>query len=317
MSKDQISDPIIDQAVQWHIRLQEADVAPEAWTDFAQWLEQDALHNLAYDRVTATDHDLGSWAAVQKPSIENLPLEAANDEPARRSWFGYGAMGLAASFLLAILLWPQLSAPEFRTISTVPGQTEIVELEDGSRIEINGDSKVVLKPADPRYARLDRGEAIFYVEHDARNPFTVLSGNYKLVDRGTIFNVKNTEQEFSIGVSEGAVLLTGKQKLVDIQAGKVLTIAKDGSAVLKNTEPANIGTWTKRQLVYDLVPIESLVADVNRSIGISITIDRSIAGRQFSGTIQLQDDPDQMIGQLEQLLDVTAQDTKPGWRLTR
>lgn len=317
MSKEQIPDSTMDQAMQWHIRLQESDVATETWTDFAQWLDQDAMHNLAYDRVTATEHDLETWAEAQKTGTENLLPEPANDEPTRRSWFGYGAMGLAASLLLTIILWPQFSGPQFRTIATEPGQTEIVELEDGSRIEINGDSKVILNPDDPRYARLDHGEAIFYVEHDARNPFTVFSGNYELVDRGTIFNVQNTDQEFSVGVSEGAVLLKGEQKLVDIQAGKILTIAKDGSAALKNIEPANIGTWTKRQLIYDLVPIGTLIADVNRNMGMSITIDPSLSSQKFSGTIQMSDDRDQVIQQLEQLLDANAQDTERGWHLKR
>lgn len=317
MSKEKIPVLIMEQAAQWHIQLQDPDVTTETWADFAQWLAQDARHNLAYDQFTEIDQDLESWVETQQQNTKVALPYPANDEPSRSSWFGYGALGLVASILLTFTFWSQISAPQFRIITTEPGQTEVVELEDGSRIEINGDSEIKLKPDDPRFAQLDRGEAIFYVEHDARNSFIVYSGKYELVDRGTIFNVQNTDQTFSVGVSEGAVLLKGEQKLVDIQAGKVLTIGKDGNASLKSIEPANIGTWTKRQLIYDLVPIATLIADVNRNMGMSITVDPSLSNRQFSGTIQMSDDRDLVIEQLEQLLEANAQDTEQGWHLTR
>ena len=308
---------MMDAALQWHIRLQEPEVSTDIWTEFAVWLAQDERHNLAYDAITQSDHELEPWVETQRVDTGHAEPVAANNNRLNPRWFSYGGIGLAASVLLTIFLWPLVSGPEIRNIKTDPGQTQIVELEDGSRIHINGDSEISLKSDGSRYAELQRGEAIFYVVHDAGNPFTVISNEYELIDRGTIFNVKQAEGEISIDVSEGAVLLKGKNKLVDIQAGKSLTIGNDGKAVLKTITLANVGSWTRGQLVYDLASVSKVVEDVNRSTGMTLTVDPAVAGRQFSGTIQLEDEPDKLLKQLELLLKLRAQETESGWHLTR
>lgn len=315
--RDEITDELLDIALHWHIKLQPSEVPAKTSAEFAAWLKQDDRHNKAYDIVTQSDSDLEEWAKFERANDSIEEPTAANDDRPFVRWLCYGGLGVAASILLVIFLWPQMSATQFRTIATDPGETQVVELKDGSRVHVNGDSEIKLKADESRYAEVLRGEAIFYVKHDAGDPFAVFSGGYELIDRGTIFNVKQEEGAISVGVSEGAVLLKGQQKLVDIQAGKILTINKDGEAKLKSTTLSNVGSWTRGQLVYDLVPISSVITDINRGTKLNLSIDPEAAKMQFSGTIQLQDNPDQMIVDLEKLLGLKAADTDTGWHLTR
>jgi transmembrane sensor len=326
MNSASIPDNVMEHALQWHLRVNAPDASAETWTAFAEWMAADPLHNEAYDHISLLEADLDEWSTLQREGEKSASAGAAsaqanlshdNDDEPRRRWFAYGGLGLAASILLTVILWPQLSGPQFQTITTQPGQTEIVEMGEGSRIHINGDSEVIIEPGNDRFAQLERGEAIFYVEHDARNPFTVHSGKYKLIDRGTIFNVRRTEQEFSVGVSEGVVIFRDDQKMIQIDSGKMLSISATGGGVLKPIDLAQVDGWTRRQLSYDMAPIGTVIADINRNTGLAISVDPSIAAQTFSGTIQLQDDSENMIDQLEQLLDLDAQDTKPGWLLTR
>src|SRR3546814_9914530 len=73
---------------------------------------------------------------------------------------------------------PDPSAPY--TIATVPGARRTIDLADGSRIELNGDTRITLDKAAPRFASLDRGEAMFHVRHDDSDPFVVMVGDDKL-----------------------------------------------------------------------------------------------------------------------------------------
>ncbi|MEH6758877.1 MAG: FecR domain-containing protein [Parasphingorhabdus sp.] len=326
MNNKVIPNTILSEALQWHLRVSEPDASAEIWTGLADWLAQDKLHNDAYDYVSHADADLNEWAELQTADVELVPANVDdavfsthndNDDQTRQRWYTYGGLGLAASIILSIILWPQLSAPRYETIITKPGQTQIVQMGEGSRIHVNGDSEVTITKGNNRFAKLERGEAKFYVKHDARNPFTVLSGKFELVDQGTIFNVKRTPREFSVGVSEGAVTFRSDQKLVEISRGKMLSIGRTGGAVLKPIDPSYIGEWTRKQLTYDIAPIATVIADINRNTGLVVAIDPSITGRTFSGTIQLNDDPEKLMTQLEQLLDLDAQDTKQGWLLTQ
>lgn len=321
MSSEPIPENIMEQALQWHLRINAPDASADIWTAFSEWMAEDPQHNEAYDKVSLSDADLDEWTELQERGasgdVEQPVLAHDNDDRLGRNWFAYGGLGLAASIILTVILWPQLSGSRFQTITTEPGQTEIVEMGEGSRIHINGDSEVIIEPGNDRFAQLERGEALFYVEHDARNPFTVHSGKYKLIDRGTIFNVRKTEKEFSVGVSEGIVIFRDDQKIVQVDSGKILLVRNTGGGVLKPIDPAQVDGWTRKQLSYDMAPLGTVIADINRNTGLAISLDGSVADQTFSGTIQVRDDPGLMMEQLEQLLDMDAQDTKPGWLLTR
>src|SRR3546814_6237810 len=83
-------------------------------------------------------------------------------------WFG-GAV--AAALVGAISLQGLGLFGGTNPIETAPGEHRTVTLADGSTIAINGASRLVLDDDRQRFARLERGEAMFHVVHKDDEPF--------------------------------------------------------------------------------------------------------------------------------------------------
>jgi transmembrane sensor len=83
-----------------------------------------------------------------------------------------------------------------RPYATAIGQRQTVNLEDGSSITLNTQSRVsVLFGPREREVRLLTGEVFFHVAHDPDRPFRVFSNGILLEDLGTDFNVYNYRSE--------------------------------------------------------------------------------------------------------------------------
>lgn len=93
---------------------------------------------------------------------------------------------------------------------TKPGEMRVVELADGSSIQLSGGSRVeVTLGPDGREARLEAGEAYFDVTHDPSKPFTVRAGATDVRILGTAFDINLTRGQVSLAVYRGAVRFAG------------------------------------------------------------------------------------------------------------
>jgi transmembrane sensor len=127
--------------------------------------------------------------------------------PTRRWRRMAGAGGvLAAGLALALFMGPKMGPGSSRyQIVTAPGESRTVQLDADTQITLNGDTQMVFDHKDARFARLDHGEALFAVRHDAQHPFTLELNASKVVDVGTLFNVVSLPDQTRIAVAEGAV----------------------------------------------------------------------------------------------------------------
>ena len=92
------------------------------------------------------------------------------------------------------------------SVSTPLGVKSDVVLPDGSRVRLNGGTRIVY-PAlfgDERRVEVD-GEAYFEVEHDARRPFVVVTGQVVSTVLGTTFNVHaySEDENYQITLATG------------------------------------------------------------------------------------------------------------------
>jgi transmembrane sensor len=70
------------------------------------------------------------------------------------------------------------------------GEREYVELRDGSVVELNSETRIVVNySSDKRSITLQTGEVLFNVKHDSTRPFTVRTGRSVIEDAGTVFDV--------------------------------------------------------------------------------------------------------------------------------
>ena len=306
----------LDQAIAWHIKLSDAPSAND-WALFTVWLETDITHNLAYDQVCDADFRLSEINGSRSVRNDNI-VDNKDDPGTHRAWKLPAILisGLAAALLFVSFIWPQMSGSNLSTIVTKPGETRTIAIDSSTKIEMNGDTRLTVDDASPRFARLDKGEALFTVRHDMENPFIVQTGPYILKDVGTTFNVKRVGDRLNVSVAEGAIVLNPAQEAIQLGRGKFLSVTDGGQAVIGNVPEDVVGAWRARMLSYNDVSVTEIMNDITRRTGTSIDLDPSLGQKRFTGTIAVNEDQIILRNQLQELLGVQVKVTDGRWLVT-
>lgn len=283
-----IGGDIVDQAIGWHIRQNEM-TAPD-WHDFVAWLEADAAHAEAFDRISLDQTLLSAQPAI----AASAPPVAANDifetpAPRRRRWM-WTVGGTAVAAGLVALLMPIALAPasEPYWLDTKPGQRQDVVLADGTRIEVSGGSRLQLDRRNPRLASLETGEATFHVRHNERDPFTLRSGDLTVRDVGTVFNVAREGRRLDVQVAEGAVLFQPDREAVKLTPGLALSAREDlGRVTLAHVAVDTIGGWRSGRLAFAGEPLAHVADTIRRLYGTNLVLDPDLSVRPFTGMVRL------------------------------
>jgi transmembrane sensor len=301
---------IREEAAAWAVRV--ADPAFDDWDGFTAWLESDPAHAEAYDHMAAS---VAEAAETMKAAGEEAPACApANDdmpEPPTfsRRWLG-GA--IAASLLVAAFLglWPGEGGTY--TIETAPGSLRTVNLPDGGSIALAGGSRIELDRDNPRFARLDHGRALFTIVHDEADPFVLLAGEDRLVDAGTVFDVKLGDAGLAVSVAEGAVIFNPSAEAARIEPGQLLTASAGASGyVVSEIAPEQVGEWQEGRLTFADASLDEVAADLTSATGLRFTAAPG-SGGGISGSLlvdPIKDNP----RSLGPLLGVGVRAANGGW----
>lgn len=300
----------IEEAIGWTVRLR--DASAEDWRAFTEWLEADPGHLSAYDEVQRTDAALGQLPPRRRAVVAGPPPAQAPVR-SRRGWLVGGGLAAAVAGVITTVV---VQAPAAYALETRPGETRSVQLADGSRIDLNGGSRLVLDRKDDRVATLEKGEALFTVVHDERRPFEVRVGDDVLQDIGTVFAVLHEGGATEVAVAEGAVVYNPKGEAVRIDPGRKLSEMGGDRVVLAQVEPASVGAWRDRRLSYSGAPLSRVAADLRRNLGVPVEVDGRLAERRFTGLVQLDGRPELVFERLSALLGVRAVRSGGGWTLT-
>lgn len=314
------SDPtpaIRAEAITWHIRLRE-DHADD-WDAFTDWLERDPRHSTAYDVVALGDAE----ATPAFTEWSRSPVALTNDNrPVRkppqlhRRWI-IGGLGAAAAAAGLLVFSPMVSPQtDYYDVTTASGEQRVVTLAGGDRIALNGETRIHLDRNNPRFASLVQGEAAFTIVHDPKSPFVLLVGNNRVEDVGTAFNVIRDLSGHRVEVSEGSILYNPKGERIALSAGQALTSkTKERRIVLTRKPATKIGGWQRGRLSYRSEALAVVAADLARNLGTTISVEPAIAGRSFTGTIEIDRNESRMFARLARLLDVDVRRGPRGWTL--
>lgn len=299
---------IDEQALDWVIRTRDPDFSD--WEAFTLWLEADPVHAQAYDTAMAWDDGLAL------PPARALPIPA-NDpgEPGWRRWRAAG-LGAVAAGLLGIVTYNAMPHADPYTVTTGAGQRQEIALDDGTKIMLNGDTSVRLDRNNPRFAALDRGEAMFTVRHDANDPFKVTVGDTVLQDAGTMFNVARTGGVLRVGVAEGEVIFNPQAEAISLPAGKALRMAeKDASAATFAVATDAVASWRNGRLVFENAAIGEVADDIGRNLGIAVRTTPGARTHRFTGTVAIESDPARFFAVAAPLMGLQAVQDQNGWVL--
>lgn len=150
------------------------------------------------------------------------------------------------------------------SVSTPLGVKSDVVLPDGSRVRLNGGTRIVY-PAlfgDERRVEVD-GEAYFEVEHDARRPFVVVTGQVVSTVLGTTFNVHaySEDENYQITLATGSLLVDGgpESRSVRLRPGEQGFFERtSGLLSLRRVNVEQVLSWQEDRLYFRAEPLASI-----------------------------------------------------------
>ncbi|WGM31843.1 FecR domain-containing protein [Brevundimonas sp. NIBR11] len=308
-----------DQALNWFVRLSDADAPEAAWLDFQAWLEADPDHSKAYDLIEQV------WVALDDDAPANVvaPIAANDAGPAprgqwiNRAWLA-PMMATAAAAVMVVGLWPEISGEgRFTTYSTDDAPREIV-LSDGSRLSINRHSDLRVRiGARDREVTMAGGEVAFDVTHDASRPFVVKADDHEVRVLGTAFNLLDHGDRFSVGVTRGLVAVSGRAMPQTVRLSVGDQIVHDGAAapVVSHVDPEQASAWRDGVLVYRDTDIGTIADDLSRYLNKPVSVSESARALRFTGALRIGDEAT-MLRQLQDFVPIRATRENDGIRLT-
>lgn len=291
-----------DEAVAWLLRVQSDTATAEDWTALTDWLEGSEARLAAFEdaELIMADVDLrkaeiAAGLTPPGPNVIAFPERTARPaRPARRAWIG-GAIAASLAVLVGgPALWKSARGEQV-TYETKPGEMRRIDLSDGTRITLDGGSRLSVRLGwRTRHVEMGLAQASFDVAKDPSRPFVIGVGDQRVRVVGTEFNIRHDVGGVRVTVRRGVVEVAQR----DGRGGPPsrLTVGQElrhdqGAArsEVRRVEPDGAFAWTQGQLVADNETLGDIVADLNRRFATPVRISPGAATRRFSGVIALDD----------------------------
>ncbi len=332
--RDDRHDKTIDRAAAFHSRVIAGDMTISEWRELEAWLEEDPEHRRTFEAMGAFSISLTEIAhqasrgrlRTTAPELATALADSERLSAARETRESRqprsGRLAIAAGLLLMVLLpaayfvrGPGPTAPTAQLFETAVAERAVVELEDGSSLSLNADSRVLVTYArTERRLLLERGEIDVDIVEDTARPFRVVAGKHVIAAVGTAFVTQYRAPRANLIVRQGRVqvapLVTDPFVApVDVDAGQALTLVDGASPVdLGADELALVSTWRDGWLQFDNKRLEYVTRELQPYIGRPIVFaSGSAAGLEVSGKLNL-DDADAFLIDLESLLPIAISD---------
>jgi transmembrane sensor len=279
---------VVEAAAHWYVSLQGSEASERDRRDWAVWLQADASHRQAWERLQGLERQ---WRHV--PADLAVPVLNQAQRAARRKL----VKTLAFTATTASLGWMAFDQSPWRVWlaqhRTEVGQQGRVRLADGSVVDLNTDTAVdVVHDERERLLRLHRGEIAVSTHAEARGrPFVVQTAQGRITALGTRFSVR------SLG---GATVVAVKAHTVDVrpwkstapavrvQAGQQLRFSADQAGPLRSADPY-LDAWAKGLLVVLDWRLDDFLLELGRYRRGHIACDPSVAGLRLSGAFKVLD----------------------------
>lgn len=318
----------IDLAIAWLARVNSGEAGGDDWRALEAWLAEDAANLAAYARVEMLWAEVGELAGPLRAGLEALEREPAEPVPnviaftprprkvaARRPAFAGWRAAAAAALVLAVGGAGAFGLMRLQptTYQTAPGRTQQIALADGTRIDLNGGSKIAVRfDSKARRVSMANAEAAFDVTHDPQRPFLIAAGGERIRVVGTAFDVVHDGARVVVTVRRGVVQVARAGDggaLDDVQrvpAGwQMVAEAGRPAQLVKVADPDEAFAWLQGRLVFRDRPLSEVASALNRAFPTPVEARGPAADLRFSGVLVL-DDENAVVRRLQAFLPVEA-----------
>jgi transmembrane sensor len=306
-----------DEAIGWIVRLNSGEATEADWRAHADWLAADPAHVRAYADAEALWVEVDDQADGLRRGLEALdaaPIVVpmpSRPRPARRR-LGVGwAVAAAAAGLVVITGGYAWFSGRPTTYQTAPGQSRAIALSDGSRIDLNGASRLSVRyDRKARRVALADAEAAFDVAKDPDRPFLISAGDQRIRVVGTAFDVDRTGDRLTVTVRRGVVEVSS----LDGRGGAPARIPagyqfrRDGAggvASLRAVDPNDAFAWREHRLVFHGESLAQVAQALSRAFATPVQAEGPAASLPFTGVLVL-DDEDAVLRRLQSFLPIQA-----------
>lgn len=295
-------DQLRAEAARWVVRLCD-EASAEDLALFSVWRATSLEHELAYERVLASWRRLDRLASLRAPQIVPDPdlLLSLTSSPQRRSprirRLADGWLAMAACLLLTVglgfaVFTSVIGAPAY---ATGIGERRLIVLTDGTRVELNTNSRIVVRYSeDRREVELVQGQAMLHIATGPQ-PFVLRTKAGRLrAKRSAEVDVQMVGSTAKVTVKQGSiesldsptsgarVLGASSAALVSSDHIQVATIAED--AVIRQL------AWREGAIALNGQTIDEAVAEINRYNTRQIIVnDRDTGDMRVGGYFQTHD----------------------------
>lgn len=265
--------------------------SPEGQACFEQWARK-----MYHDESFITSLSAPQLQRLEEKLFEqiNHRIRQAEENQATFSGFSRSAwkwVAVAASLALLCVAgwsgyhqgWQEAIFPvHYREITALEGRVTQVQLPDGSRIQLQGGSK--LRYPERFLKRRQRevmlsGEAYFRVAGNRDRPFVITTRQARVEVLGTQFNLKESGPDSSVvvAVEEGKVAfggLAGKEpvKRMMLTANTVGVLTRSGQMSRINEEVSNYLSWINGRIVFRNVALPAVARQLERIYGVRVIL---------------------------------------------
>jgi transmembrane sensor len=289
---------IEERAAYWLARRQEPQWSSADQAALDAWLQESTSHEVAFLRLEYGWSKVDRLTVLRKPPVPRQEIEevrpAAPQRGARRplAWLAAAAV-LVLSVALLYFYGDVFTRDSYAT--TIGGH-EVVPLPDGSRIELNTDTRVRTSfTADTRSVWLERGEAYFDVARDPSRPFVVYAGNRRVTVLGTKFSLRldPDANRVQLAVAEGRVqfdaIRVSEPAAPMIAIGGETVIAEGASLRVASRSVGSVATdlsWRQGLLTFDQTTLAAAAEEFNRYNRKRLVVEPAAAEIRIGGSFE-------------------------------
>ena len=291
-----------EQASLWAARLEGSTLDASDRAALEVWLSSNPAHRALLSEYCQFSADLEQQLpAVVSAGTVKVPALARPSPRSRFSWVTLAGSTLAAVAAAAGVFWIAQPSSGPISISTSVAQRQSVTLGDGTKVELNAQTNLLVEQTrNERHVRLASGEAFFSVAKDTSRPFIVETPTGSVRVTGTVFDVRTDKvAELDVTVVEGSVQVrpseaaggTGPRDPSALKANDAL-VASAGTVtrrVLTADALQAALAWRQGKIVFDHVPLRSAAARFAQYHGVGIAVSPGAANLVIGGSYALDD----------------------------
>lgn len=312
MAEDEKPDPLLEEAMDWLLRLQDAPRDSEHIQQFKVWLSQSHAHGRAWQKARKAWQLMGEVAPVYehvwkgqtsfpppaRRTVRGGPSQGSTSrsQPGWGRWAA-GAVSAAAIGLFLLVAVPSITMRMAADHLTTAGENRTITLADGTVVTLGADSAIASDLGGrERRVTLLSGEAFFDVTHDAARPFVVEAGGVGVTVLGTAFNVRLTTDAATVELERGAVQVAYENENTVLSPGEMVAVDRHTGAMAKNAiAREDIAAWRSGHIFVNDATIGSVVEQLQRYHSAWIKVpDGGLAAQRVTGLYDLRD-PDRAL----------------------